>query len=299
VPFLASTPAATRPSQMKLWCNGELILDTRLTTTAPVTTYVRTDWHDNWLLLESEASRVVPLRQLGLDDDREIGVRLEWTGTQAPSGDRPTHSCGRQITDPPPVTVTSFASNTAFPSPIFVPITWTAKASGGRAPLLYQFWRLKQGIGWTMARDYSQENTLTWTPIAGDAGSYVLQVWIKGSGSQNAFDAWSGTAFTIRGTARPTLNASVPLPAPANTLITWSASATAGVPPVQFKFYLLDAKAGQWTVLQDYSPTPSVTWLPASEGTYLLQAWVRSAGSSAEFEDWVSSGYFRIGPANP
>jgi hypothetical protein len=52
-------------------------------------------------------------------------------------------------------------------------------------------------------------------------------------------------------------------------------------------------------VLQDYSPTPSVTWLPASEGTYLLQAWVRSAGSTAEFEDWVSSGYFLIGPAAP
>ena len=196
-PLMASTPVATRPTQMKLRCNGELILDTRLTTTAPVTAIVRTDWRHSWLLLESEVSRVVPLRQLGLDDDREVGVRLEWRGTQAPSGDRLTHTCGREISDPPPVTVTSLGSNTVFPSPVFVPITWTAQASGGRGPLLYQFWRLKQGTGWTVVRDYSQENTLTWTPIAGDTGSYVLQVWVKASGSQNAFDAWGGMAFTI------------------------------------------------------------------------------------------------------
>jgi hypothetical protein len=150
-----------------------------------------------------------------------------------------------------------------------------------------------------MVRDYSQENTFTWTPLAGDAGSYVLQVWVKATGSQNAFDDWGGTAFTIIGPASTRLTPSVPLPAPANTPITWSASAPVGGPPQQFKFLLLDTKAGQWTVLQDYSPTPSVTWLPPSEGTYLLQVWVRSAGSTEAFEEWDTSGYFLIGPASP
>ena len=93
-PFSTSSPAVTRPSQVKLWCNGALVLDTQLTTTRPVTTYVRTA-SLKWLLLESWVSRVVPLRQLGIDADGEVGVRIEWTPVQAlPVPDASALSCG-------------------------------------------------------------------------------------------------------------------------------------------------------------------------------------------------------------
>jgi hypothetical protein len=81
-PFSTSSPAVTRPSQVKLWCNGTLVLDTQLTTTRPVTTYVRTA-SLKWLLLESWVSRVVPLRQLGIDADGEVGVRIDWNPANA------------------------------------------------------------------------------------------------------------------------------------------------------------------------------------------------------------------------
>ena len=67
------------------------------------------------------------------------------------------------------------------PAPVSSPITWTATATGGVGPLLYQFWRLRQGVGWTMVQDYSTLNTFSWTPVEADAGSYVLQVWVKSS----------------------------------------------------------------------------------------------------------------------
>ena len=79
---------------MKLWCNGTLVLDTQLTTTRPVTSYVRTA-SLKWLLLESWVSRVVPLRQLGIDADGEVGVRIEWTPVSVARPDASALSCGR------------------------------------------------------------------------------------------------------------------------------------------------------------------------------------------------------------
>jgi hypothetical protein len=76
---------------------------------------------------------------------------------------------GFTFTDPAPPAVTSLTANVAFPVSWGTPITWTAAASGGSAPLQYQFWRLRQGVGWTLARDYSTNNTLTWFPGPFDA----------------------------------------------------------------------------------------------------------------------------------
>ena len=76
----------------------------------------------------------------------------------------------------------------------------------------------------------------------------------------------------------------------------WAAAATGGVPPVLFKFYLLDTSTNTWTVLQDYSPVASVQWTPVKAGTYLVQVWARSATSVAALDDWRGTGYFSIQP---
>jgi O-antigen ligase len=82
----------TRPSEVRLWCNGRPLLDTRLTTSAPVVTYVRVPADHRWTMLESSVSRGVPLRDLGIDADGEIGVRIEWVPAGAPPAD--TATCG-------------------------------------------------------------------------------------------------------------------------------------------------------------------------------------------------------------
>jgi hypothetical protein len=166
--------------------------------------------------------------------------------------------------------------------------------------LLYQFWRLRQGVGWTLVQDYSTLNAFSWTPVEADAGTYVLQVWVKSSVSSAALDGWSSTTAFEISPAGPvqitSLSSSVALPTVVGTRITWSATATGGSPPVQFKFLLRD-DAGVWSVLQDYSPVSSVPWLPTQAGNYVLQVWARSTGSTAAFEDWRGTETFTVNPS--
>jgi hypothetical protein len=72
----SSTAAATRPVTVKVWRDGELVFDRELTTTAPVTE--RIPVAGKWVMLETWVSRVFESGDLGLADDRELGVRMKW-----------------------------------------------------------------------------------------------------------------------------------------------------------------------------------------------------------------------------
>ena len=204
------------------------------------------------------------------------------------------------ILAPPPLTVTAIIANQTFPSAAGVPITWTALAANGNPPIQYQFWRLKLGVGWVLGQDYSPNNTYTWTPGPSDTGTYLLQVWVRSAGSSALYDNWSATPFfDILGSPALTvtaLNANRTFPSAAGVPVTWSASAAGGTSPAQFKFYLLDVGTGTWTLLQDYSPSSSVTWTPTKGGLYVVQVWARSATSIALYDDWRGTGFFSILP---
>jgi hypothetical protein len=74
----------TRPSDVQIWCNGRPLLETRLTTTAPVTKYVQVASGHRWTFLESAVSRGVPLRDVGIADDHEVGVFIDWAPVDGP-----------------------------------------------------------------------------------------------------------------------------------------------------------------------------------------------------------------------
>ena len=78
--------------------------------------------------------------------------------------------------------------------------TWTAIGTGAVVPLEYQFWR-RDADGWHLGRDYSSQNTYTWTPRMADVGTHVLQVWVRALGSTLSYEAWRGTSFSGTGTA--------------------------------------------------------------------------------------------------
>jgi hypothetical protein len=201
------------------------------------------------------------------------------------------------IAGPAPLVVTALTADPSAPA-AGTSITWTAAATGGFAPLQYKFWRL-DADGWHMAQDYSAQTTYTWTPDAAQVGSHALQVWVRSAGSSAAYDNWRGVTFTVDpppAIAMPAFSANVSFPATVGTPITWTATATGGAAPLQYQFWRLDGSG--WSIVQPYSVTSTYTWTPGpgDAGTHAVQVWVRSWGSAALYEAWMSTGFFTINP---
>lgn len=176
--------------------------------------------------------------------------------------------------------------------------TIRAEAASGGTTLEYQFWLYNQGTGtWTNARPYHTSQTYAWTPTT--VGTYAFQVWARRVGSTEQYETWRSTNL-LEVSQTPAkleqLTVSTTLPAKAGTTITWTAHASGGTAgPVQYAFYLYTEGIG-WSLLKAYSSSNSVSWTPTAAGTYAIQAWVRSAGSTATYESFKSSGYFTITP---
>jgi hypothetical protein len=190
-------------------------------------------------------------------------------------------------------------------------VTWTATASGGGSPLLYQFWRYSQATGaWTMVRDYATSPSYTWATEAGSAGTHALQVWVRQQTSTaqrdalRAFGYFTLTSATSGSSGVPpsgplTAAASgAPSPRIAGTPLTWSINTSGGVAPVQIQFWAYSAVTGAWTVVQPYGSSATLTYTPPAPGRYALQAWVRNAGSSANYTLAVASGFFDVSPGS-
>ncbi|HEY2433338.1 MAG TPA: hypothetical protein VGI12_11755 [Vicinamibacterales bacterium] len=197
-----------------------------------------------------------------------------------------------------PIAVT-LMSDVAFPVPAGTPVRWTLNASGGIAPLQYQFSVYRQGVGWTLGQDFSTSNTFNWTAPAD--GTYVIQVLVRNAGSTNTYDAWTNSGyFTIgpNGAAQMVrVTADQPMPVVAGTTVTWTGVATGGTAgPLQYRFVRYNQGTGQWSVAQEYSTSDRFTWTPSTSerGSYVLQVWVRSGGSAAVYEGWMSTGFFTI-----
>ena len=194
--------------------------------------------------------------------------------------------------------IDSFTSDVTFPVTGGTPVTFTARASGGIGPLQYRFVTYHPDEGWTIARDYSAEQTFTFTP---PLGINVVQVWVRNAGSAADYDAWASSGyFSITQSAPPrmtSLNSDTTFPAPANSTVTFSATATGGNGPLQFRYVTFHPSAG-WQIAQDYSTQSWFTYLP-EVGANVVQAWVRSVDSTADFEGWMSSGFFNITSPTP
>jgi hypothetical protein len=195
------------------------------------------------------------------------------------------------------VGLTALTTDMVAPTPTGKAITWTALA-GPSAQLEFKFWRYSQATGaWSVGQDYSSSNSFTWTP--GAEGTYAVQVWARKAGSTENFEAVRSTGFfnvinhpiTIG-----SLEADVALPPSRATTITWTARATGGPPPLQYQFWRYDAGTSQWVLGKDYSTSNTYSWTPGTTdiGQHILQVWVRSAGSSANYESFRSTGTFEV-----
>jgi hypothetical protein len=97
-----------------------------------------------------------------------------------------------------PAQMVSLTSNVALPATAGTTITWTAGATGGTAPLEYQFWR-QDGGTWIMVQDYRAQNTYSWITTAGDIGQHAIQARVRSIGSTSAYESQMTTGvFNIQ-----------------------------------------------------------------------------------------------------
>jgi len=63
--------------------------------------------------------------------------------------------------------------------------------------------------------------------------------------------------------------------------------------PWEYKFIAFDGTT--WRVMRDYSTQATFSWFPPA-GTCALQVWVRTVGSTANLDQYQSSGFFVVNP---
>ena len=164
------------------------------------------------------------------------------------------------------------------------PVTVTAQVVGGNS-LVYQFW-----VGdptatyWTLLRDYTPSNAISWTPTA--AGTFPLVIRAREATSANLFDMQSYLFYPVtaaQGVTAVKLAVSPSVsPQPLNTPITLTATPTGGT-NVTYKFWIgaVGSTAINWVALSSaFTTSSTATWTPSAAGSYYLQVDARDAVST-------------------
>ncbi|MEQ1730366.1 MAG: putative Ig domain-containing protein, partial [Vicinamibacterales bacterium] len=220
-----------------------------------------------------------------------VWVRSGNRSADASDNDNSNRSVSFPITNPvSPLQVTSLTNDKHSPQTALTAIRFTAAATGGTAP--YEFkWRVFDGTSWSVAQTWSNSAVYTWTPSTANA-AYQVTVWARSAGSSTdaaeTVNASATSAFVITpAAARLTLTALTAdktAPQPQSTTVTFTAAATGGTAPYQYKWWIFDGHS--WTVAQSWSATSTFAWTPTrANNGYRVGVWVRSAGSSVDASD--------------
>jgi hypothetical protein len=200
-----------------------------------------------------------------------------------------------------PLTISSLASNAASPQALGSTVTFTAAATGGRAPYQFKWW-VYDGTAWRPLQDWSTSATFNWRPTTAD--TYLVAVWGRSSGvTVDASQAMAQVAYTItNGTPSQPLTISslasnVASPQASGTTVTFTAAASGGRAPYQFKWWVYDGAA--WRVAQGWSTSNTLNWRPATAGTYLVAVWGRNNGTRSEGSEALAQVAYTITDGTP
>jgi hypothetical protein len=196
----------------------------------------------------------------------------------------------------PPLLLTA---NVDFPVPPGSQVTWTAALSAPpAAPVEYRFQVVDLNTNaTTVLRNYSANNQAQWVPLG--AGRFVVQCLERQVGSSAAYDLLASTQpLDVAATPLTITLLSTPtsFPASTGTPITWTTRTKGGLAgPIQFAYWLYSTKQG-WRNAQPYGPTATFTWTPTwdDEDDFVVQVWVRSNGSTANYEAYLGTNLFHI-----
>lgn len=190
----------------------------------------------------------------------------------------------------------TFTADHALPDvPKSTPIVFTAEALGLPGPVQYSFWRY-DATGYVLVKDWSPNDTLSWTPAR--IGEYNLEARAKGAGAGSYEISRSLTVNITATTERKanitgiTLNtADLIANAQPKKPIMLKANAT-GVDPINpnireddllYKFYVYDTDM-RTNQLKGYSVDQNCVWTPREAGTYTISVLVKNDDSFGKFD---------------
>jgi len=79
-------------------------------------------------------------------------------------------------------------------------------------------------------------------------------------------------------------------PQPAGTAVTFTATASGGTTPYQYRWHVYNGSS--WSLGRDWRTDNAYTWTPSLAGSYQVQVWVRNAGTTTDTpEAWGGSGF--------
>jgi hypothetical protein len=285
ITFAASAAGGTAPYQYKFWLyNGSSWTLVRDWSTTATYAWTPTAANSNYRI-------GVWGRDATVSSDssaQNLGIPFVITG---PSSAPPPPPPPPPLPTPPlaPLAITSLTSNLASPRVAGTSITFTTTASGGNAPYQYKWW-VYNGSSWTIVNNWSGSNTYTWTPTQTSL-YYRVGVWVRNATTTaDVSDANLSVAYpiTASGLGAPmtitSLSSNLVSPQTTGTTITFTAAATGGAAPYQFKWWVYDGRA--WTIVQNWNGSASYTWTPTqANANYRVGVWVRSATTSADVSD--------------
>src|ERR1700730_15986626 len=157
-----------------------------------------------------------------------------------------------------PCTSASLSAAPASPQASGTTVTLTASSTGCSAPE-YQFYLQKPGGGaWIAVTGFGASNTYVWHTGGAPSGVYGISVWARLMGSPQAYQAyWIGTyTLSVITCTAADLSTATPSPAPAGTMVTWTATSTR-CPGASYRFLVMP-QGGTFTMTRDYG---AATWI--------------------------------------
>jgi len=170
-----------------------------------------------------------------------------------------------------------------------ISITFTATATGGSGPFEYRFW-VNTGNGYAVAQEYTTINTFTFTPTK--TGIYDILVDVRGAGTTVFRDALT-TLLAYQVAPAPatavSLTPDVAGPQPVGSPITFTAVASGGTAPYEYRFWV--NVGGTYVIAQDYTTINTWVWTPLSAGNYDIMVDTRAVGSTL-FREALNNVFF-------
>jgi len=184
-------------------------------------------------------------------------------------------------------------------------VRFTATAAGGTGPYEYQFLLKGPSTGnvWVSVQNYGDPNGNLYDWVPSQAGTYLIQVNARVVGSAAVYEAFTQKSFTITtGTVATSVtlvpNKQTPQSIATSGTIVFTATASGGTGPYEYKFLLKGPSTGNlWSTVQNYGdPNWNLyNWTPAQTGYYIIMVYARTQGSTAAYEVFRQYG-FTINP---